>query len=107
MIYFIQDTATLNIKIGFTKGCPQARLESLQTGNPSELVLLAILDGERPQEADLHDWFKEYRIAGEWFRPGSEIIRFMVEWARCGCVREPVYDYATGAFIDVHNEKKQ
>ena len=60
-----------SIKIGVSKD-PESRLKMLQTGNPTELHLIAKFPCEsekqaRALEADLHNEFREYRMKGEWF----------------------------------------
>lgn len=74
MIYFIQDTLTCHIKIGFTDGDPDARLRALQTGNPNPLVLLGTSQGDLEDEQDLHRRFSEWRVQGEWFKPAKAVI---------------------------------
>ncbi len=81
MVYFIQDSRTFAIKIGFTEQDePDDRIAALQTGNPSELKVLCTIDMVgRDYEAILHEQFAPYRIAGEWFHPDPEIIRLMIQ----------------------------
>lgn len=75
MIYFTQDSATLHVKIGHTNGDDaETRRRALQTGNPSELVVLATMPGERADETKLHQRFAPARVAGEWFRPVPELL---------------------------------
>lgn len=82
MIYFIQDSASHNIKIGFTSAeDADGRRAALQTGNSAELVLLrTIPGGKRITEATLHRRFAKDRVAGEWFRPSPDLLRFIIEW---------------------------
>lgn len=50
---------------------PSARLLRLQTGNPRDLVLLAVLVGDSLLESDLHRRFRDAAlISGEWFDGG-------------------------------------
>ena len=80
MIYFIQDTSVLNIKIGFTGAADaEDRLRQLQTGSPSGLILLATIPGEQKDEHALHERFKDARVHGEWFKPVPDLIRFMLD----------------------------
>lgn len=74
MIYFIQDSSTHEIKIGYTGRSATDRVASLQVGNPSGLFLLACHPGGEDEEAELHDRFGRWRVRGEWFEPASEII---------------------------------
>ena len=58
-------------KIGITRAL-QGRLASVQTGNPKKLVIFsAIVIPHRGLveviEAAVHEWFEEFRLAGEWF----------------------------------------
>src|SRR5205823_4885263 len=52
MIYFIQDTVTRAIKIGYSTN-PQKRLKNLQNSNQNKLVLLYAMHGELEHEAEL------------------------------------------------------
>lgn len=79
MIYFVQDSKTWAIKIGFTDGDPNTRAASLQTGNAAKLVLLATMPGDRSVEAALHRQFADARLAGEWFNPVPELLRAVLE----------------------------
>lgn len=74
MIYFIQDTATFLIKIGFTDGPAEVRLRSLQTGCPGRLMLLATDYGTEETERNLHRQFAGAWDRGEWFRPVPALI---------------------------------
>lgn len=75
MIYFIQ-SANGPIKIGFTDNLVE-RIDSLQVGNPSELRLLALVEGDKKTEAILHELFVASHIRGEWYRNTQDIVRFM------------------------------
>lgn len=79
MIYFIQDSETLHIKIGFTEADgAEERLRALQTGNSSKLVLLTTIPGNRESESRLHGHYDDLRVRGEWFLPGPLLIQFIV-----------------------------
>src|SRR5207248_7489304 len=52
VIYFIQDTVTRAIKIGYSTN-PQKRLKHLQNSNQNKLVLLYAMHGELEHEAEL------------------------------------------------------
>jgi YspA, cpYpsA-related SLOG family/Meiotically up-regulated gene 113 len=66
MIYFIRSITTQHIKIGYSKK-PMKRLTGLQSSNADRLELLGQLHGDPPDEADLHQRFREHRLHGEWF----------------------------------------
>ena len=67
MIYFIKDTVTLAVKIGYSKD-PEKRLAHLQTATPNQLVLLGAIQGGLEHEAAYHQQFAKHRLQGEWFR---------------------------------------
>ena len=66
VIYFLQDKGRHHIKIGFTDADDsQARRRPLQTGNPSELIILFTMDGTQEDEKKLHEQFSSARECGE------------------------------------------
>lgn len=75
MIYFIQAGKDGPIKIGHTDNTPEKRLKELQTGNPEKLILLGYMDGDKKQEALLHQMFHFHRQNGEWFNPSETVIQ--------------------------------
>lgn len=54
------------VKVGSAKD-PLARLESLQTGNPSPLCAWEVVLGSRELERHLHRRWRRLRVVGEWF----------------------------------------
>lgn len=74
MIYFIQDTKSKAIKIGVSHN-PADRLKALQTAHSAPLVLLAVMDGGRQEEAALHRMFS--RLNGEWFEASAELLTYI------------------------------
>ena len=72
MIYFIKDSVTQEIKIGYSKR-PINRVGDLQTGNPRKLILLGHVTGKKTDEGTFHGRFAQHRLeGGEWFK--GEII---------------------------------
>ncbi len=71
MIYFIKDTVSQAIKIGYSKK-PKSRIGGLQTGNPHKLILLGTVTGKEIDEVAFHGRFAQHRLEGEWFK--GEII---------------------------------
>lgn len=65
------------IKIGFTAGSPQARLENFQTGNSSPLSLLGSLPGTKQDEVFMHRLFRPWKIRGEWYRLSDRLLTFV------------------------------
>lgn len=85
MIYFIQEAGTLHIKIGFTSGTSKSRRDSLQTGNPHELMVIGIIEGDKKTEKKLHEQFKAHHFSGEWFHPHFDIL----EYIKANSITEP------------------
>lgn len=71
-VYFIRDTATGAIKIGHARD-PWKRHSLLQTGCPTTITLVGVIDGDAAAEADLHTHFAALCIRGEWFRCEGEL----------------------------------
>lgn len=70
--YFIQEDADGPIKIGEAAN-PVKRLEQMQTGNPRELHVAAVILAGRNTEWQLHGyWRASAHIRGEWFGRGCE-----------------------------------
>ena len=67
IVYFIQDTVTSAVKIGFCLKKPEKRLAALQTGNSNPLRLVGHAPGSETHEGRLHGYFSRFRIQGEWF----------------------------------------
>ncbi len=67
-VYAIREKDTGNIKLGISRD-PEARLRQLQTGNSSELELVAFRKAENrfADERALHADAEAYRLRGEWF----------------------------------------
>ena len=67
-VYAIREKDTGNIKLGISRD-PESRLRQLQTGNSSELELVAFRKAENrfADERALHADAEAYRLRGEWF----------------------------------------
>jgi hypothetical protein len=81
VIYFVRDTATGRVKIGYSAD-PWSRMVKMQADCPGELVLVGIIDGDRAVEADVHRRFGAHRERGEWFRAEGELAAFLVDLAQ-------------------------
>tara|TARA_Y100000034_G_scaffold136985_1_gene218002 strand:- start:8763 stop:9668 length:906 start_codon:yes stop_codon:yes gene_type:complete len=66
-IYAILDSEKNAVKIGHTSGNVNKRLDQLQTGNPSDLVLLGKIKDFSSQEYSIHKSLSSERLKGEWF----------------------------------------
>lgn len=80
MIYFIQDSRSGDIKIGYSREDARLRLRSLQCGNPAELHLLGTCEGLISDERALHSQFSDYRLRGEWFIDCPQIRVHIAEY---------------------------
>jgi len=85
MIYFIRCKCSDGdfVKIGISNN-PECRVRKLQTGNPHRLTLLAVMDGDRFKESELHQQFDDFihSICGtsiNWFKLSPEICAFIIQ----------------------------
>lgn len=67
MIYFVRDISANTIKIGWSKK-PEKRLQTLQVGHASKLILARLVDWPRSAEKWLHSSFSHLHVGGEWFQ---------------------------------------
>lgn len=82
MIYFVQETISGYIKIGFTDSPDaESRVRSLQTANPGRLVPLLLIPGDMEEEKELHRIFAEANVCGEWFRPTPNLLQYLLACA--------------------------
>lgn len=76
-IYVIGSSESSLVKVGIS-GAPEARLATLQCGNPRRLSILTTFEGTGEDEKRLHDKLSRYRTVGEWFDiPHSEPAEFV------------------------------
>lgn len=73
--YFVQSESGGPIKIGYTRQDPSQRLANLQTGSPTILKIVGLIEGN--VESSLHVKFASDRIHGEWFNPSQKILDFI------------------------------
>lgn len=74
-VYVIRAGEDSPIKVGLAKDV-QARMATLQTGNPRKLRVLYVLPGDLELEWQLHNRLQGQRLVGEWF-DGPEIPAFL------------------------------
>jgi Meiotically up-regulated gene 113 len=70
MIYFVENTATNELKIGYTRDETSLvkRMKTFKCGNPSALNILLLIDGCRIKEGRIHREFTGLRrVNSEWF----------------------------------------
>lgn len=75
-VYFILDSASNTVKIGFTTA-KTIRLSQIQSHNSGSLSLLGSIPGGRIKEKELHDRFLSLRVRGEWFAYKDELKAFI------------------------------
>ena len=80
-IYFIQMGDDGPIKIGQTISGVKSRLKTLKTNCPYKLNILYVHENTvyPMSEREIHGWFKEDRLEGEWFNPSKKLISFIKE----------------------------
>lgn len=80
-IYFIRSGKEGAIKIGITYDVLD-RMEKLQVGNPEELILLGLMEGDKETEQRIQLSFSKCLIRGEWFKPVSTLLEFIKKRAK-------------------------
>lgn len=76
-VYLITMEPDEFVKIGFTRAHPRSRLDTLQTGCPQPLRLMAYFPGTMEDEKRLHMTFNELRFRGEWFSVEDKLSDFL------------------------------
>ena len=74
--YAIYDGVAL--KIGKSTWHPKMRLDTLQTGNPRQLKLVAY--SAVLTESTVHKHLSRWRVRGEWFEPSVEVLQYISTW---------------------------
>ena len=69
LVYLLKTQDLDEYKIGFTKGDIKKRLKSLQTGCPSEIIIVNSFESKFATkiESSLHFMWGHFRVSGEWF----------------------------------------
>ena len=86
MVYLIQNTETLDVKIGRTNNIVE-RKKSLQTGSSTELRILYTIDAPDSFEQHMHSVCGRYRKSGEWF--DKDVLNHLIRhpWFRSNMMR--------------------
>ncbi len=74
MIYIVRQQSTDFVKIGYTDNMMRTRLTSLQVGNPTLLVVIALYEGSKEVEKELHIKYAEQAVRGEWFTYSDDML---------------------------------
>lgn len=77
MIYFVLDPHAAMVKIGCTRHRLKERFRGLRKEFGPDLIGLAVLPGHYREERAIHERFAHLRRAGEWFRPGPDLLHFI------------------------------
>lgn len=91
LVYFAHVPDIQVIKIGCSSDV-DARLDAIQTCNAHEVVLLGTLPGGAKEERRLHAAFVQFRMRGEWFRAGDELLAAVSQLLASGGRRRTVAD---------------
>lgn len=75
-VYFIKADNTGLVKIGKSVN-PKNRLKELQTGSANKLNIIKTIDGGVYLEQAIHAYFAHLRKHGEWFKPDTEMRKFL------------------------------
>jgi hypothetical protein len=77
VIYFVQPVDGGPVKIGYSAD-PQRRHAQLEAIYRRPLVALAVIEGDRRREREIHDRFAHLRLGNtEQFRPAPELAEFI------------------------------
>lgn len=100
-VYFIQADYGGPVKIGKAKD-PLTRLSELQCGNPSRLLIRALLLASDDLERDLHAWWRpRAHIRGEWFEAQDTILMLAHDamyWQMASAIeQQPLHELTAGA----------
>jgi hypothetical protein len=76
MIYFIRNTETGRIKIGYSHD-PDWRIKNLQTGSDAALEVILKIPGGYKEECFLRNQFRDYHYRGEWFNNTGELYKYI------------------------------
>lgn len=80
-VYFVEAQEAKLIKIGIAND-PAQRLITLQAASVDKLVIIGVIDGDQEVERNLHARFSHLRQHGEWFRPGDDLMDYILENAK-------------------------
>jgi len=78
VIYFIRRISDGAIKIGYSRSVKD-RVQVYK--HDGSLQLICLIDGDLGTEKKLHEIFAEYRISGEWFEPGKDLLEYIGSFA--------------------------
>lgn len=77
-IYFVKDTTTGNIKIGYSSSL-RSRLSNIRSQDGSKAELLALIPGDKADENHYHTKFYHDHVIGDWYKPSENLTEFINE----------------------------
>jgi hypothetical protein len=77
VVYLVLSPSARQMKSGVSTN-PPCRIKEMQTARP-DIELLVTIPGGHKLERQLHQRFRKFHIAGEWFRYANEIQSFVNE----------------------------
>ena len=79
-VYFAREGETGHIKIGRAQK-PDRRVQTLQTGCPKDLYLLAVIPSYNCEHLEKiwQENYKEINVRGEWFLPHENLLNAITE----------------------------
>src|SRR2546425_11232810 len=83
MLYFVSEENDLTrVKVGYAADA-FVRVRQLQTGNPRNLIVLDVVQGDKQDERLLHARLKRLgkHVSGEWFVYDQEVHAILVSYA--------------------------
>lgn len=85
VVYMVGMEGSDAIKVGFASDLC-ARLIGMQVGTPSKLKVIAVFEGDRTSEINLHRELQEHHVRGEWFKADA-VLALAEKMADQGYVR--------------------
>lgn len=108
MIYAIRAVGTEFVKFGRTDGLsPKKRLDTMQTGCPYPLELLAVCEGDKATEAFIHMMLRKAGALhrGEWFKWGVD-AEAIVGMMKDGSLKIAEAEIAPNAYLRAPRHKR-
>lgn len=78
-LYCVYDAANEAVKLGVSDK-PELRLDALQIGSATPLVLAGAIPEAEAPEAVVHWVFRADHLQGEWFRLSRDLVRWLALW---------------------------
>lgn len=76
VVYMVGIEGTDHIKIGYSSDLT-SRLSAIQTGSPNNVYIVAVFQGGKDAERQIHKAMDEFKVRGEWF--DGEKVKILIE----------------------------